>query len=113
MSAQKKKTAQFSNQPPEQVAKEHIDPRALALLTNQVRSLLAFHQEMGFGWYPASSKLRDVFTQVKKARLSSSVHEQRSKEGQRSPSLPLEKSLNTRPTSHHTSKEYSRQVKQS
>jgi DNA polymerase len=43
-----------------------VDQAALALLTGQVRNLLAFHQEMGLVSYPAAPELRQFLTRVQR-----------------------------------------------
>ncbi|MGB5684603.1 MAG: uracil-DNA glycosylase [Candidatus Electrothrix sp.] len=66
MSAQKKDPVPSSGR--EIVGKNNpavastVDPAALALLTGQVRNLLAFHQEMGLAAYPAAPALRQFLT---------------------------------------------------
>ena len=60
MSAQKENISQSA---PEKTAGK-IDPAALALLTGQVRHLLAFHREIGLAVYPAVPKLRRFLTRA-------------------------------------------------
>ena len=55
---QKEKTGQTQDRG----AAGRIDPAALALLTAQVRNLLAFHQEMGLSAYPAAPELRQFLS---------------------------------------------------
>ncbi len=50
--------------------KERVDPAALALLSNQVRHFLAFHQEMGIASYPALPELRQFLTRVQQPSQS-------------------------------------------
>ncbi|MCI5125476.1 MAG: hypothetical protein D3925_13625, partial [Candidatus Electrothrix sp. AR5] len=69
MSAQKKDLAQSSGR--ETVGKINptvaptVDSAALALVTGQVRNLLAFHQEMGLTAYPAAPALHQFLTRVR------------------------------------------------
>lgn len=60
MSAQKEISGQSV---PEKTAGT-IDPAALALLTGQVRNLLAFYREIGLAVYPAMPKLRQFLTRA-------------------------------------------------
>ncbi|MCW5203430.1 uracil-DNA glycosylase [Desulfobulbus sp. US4] len=67
MSAQKKDLTPSSGREPA----EKIDPAALALLTGQVRNLLAFHQEMGLMSYPAAPALRQLLTRTQRQQPAS------------------------------------------
>ncbi|WPD21215.1 MAG: uracil-DNA glycosylase [Candidatus Electrothrix scaldis] len=56
------------------------DPASLALLTAQVRHLLAFHKEIGLTTYPAAPQLRQFLTRAQKPQPSSYPQEQKGKD---------------------------------
>ncbi|CAK8723348.1 Uracil DNA glycosylase superfamily protein [Candidatus Electrothrix aarhusensis] len=75
MSAQKKDPAPSSGR--DTAGKTHpaVDPAALALLTGQVRNLLAFHQEMGLTGYPAAPELRQFLKRVPRRSSAPAMEE--------------------------------------
>ena len=75
MSAQKKDLAPPSSREPvgkiNPAVTPTVDPASLALLTGQVRTLLAFHQEMGLVSYPAAPALRQLLTRTQRQQPAS------------------------------------------
>jgi uracil-DNA glycosylase family 4 len=55
LSAQKNKNVE-----PDSTLDRMVDPASLALLTRQVRNLLAFHAQLGLSSYPAMPELRNI-----------------------------------------------------
>jgi DNA polymerase len=66
LSAEKKDPAPSSGGKTAGKMKPAVDPAALAVLTGQVRSLLAFHQEIGLTAYPAVPALRQFLKRVQR-----------------------------------------------
>ncbi|MDU9048515.1 MAG: uracil-DNA glycosylase [Candidatus Electrothrix sp. Rat3] len=90
MSAQKKDPVPSSSGKTAGKIDPAVDPTALAVLTGQVRSLLAFHQEIGLTAYPAVPALRQFLKRVQRPPSVPAFgeHEREQGRGRQSPPQP-------------------------